>query len=157
MLLREELRGRLLEDRGIYVTEACDACGQLLGPVRYTRRGEPGVWCSRECRGDVAEQRAIRRGGRPRKYRTDEARQVAEKAQNVERQREFRARVQRNGKPTDNSFVSSDSQTQKVHLSHHPLTGPFRSVNHPASKGSETSRRRSSGVAAAYRTGGGQP
>ena len=41
MMLREELRRRLLEERGIYVTEACDACGQLLGSVRYTRRGEP--------------------------------------------------------------------------------------------------------------------
>src|SRR5690348_2574832 len=50
MMLREELRRRLLADRGVYVTEACDKCGQLLGPVRYTRKGESGVWCSRECR-----------------------------------------------------------------------------------------------------------
>jgi len=53
MMLREELRRRLLGDRGMYVKEACDKCGQLLGPVRYTRRGEDGVWCSRECRDGV--------------------------------------------------------------------------------------------------------
>jgi len=56
-MLREELRRRLLADRGIYVTEACDRCGQLLGSVRYTRKGESGVWCSRECR-DGAEAHA---------------------------------------------------------------------------------------------------
>lgn len=56
-MLREELRRRLLEERGIYLTEACDACGQLLGSVRYTRAGESGVWCSRECR-DGAEAHA---------------------------------------------------------------------------------------------------
>jgi hypothetical protein len=42
----------LLERFGCYVTEACDKCGQLLGSVRYMRRGGPGEWCSRECRGD---------------------------------------------------------------------------------------------------------
>ena len=42
MMLRAELRKRLLEERGIFATEACDKCGQLLGPLRYTRRGEPG-------------------------------------------------------------------------------------------------------------------
>lgn len=52
MMLREELRRRLPEDRGIYVKEPCDTRGQPLGPVRYTRRGEPGQWGSRECRGD---------------------------------------------------------------------------------------------------------
>jgi len=50
MMLREELRRRLLEEHGIYVKEACDKCGQLLGAVRYTRKDDPGVWCSRECR-----------------------------------------------------------------------------------------------------------
>jgi hypothetical protein len=45
-----ELRKTLIEERGIYVTEACDSCTQLLGPVRFTRAGESGVWCSRGCR-----------------------------------------------------------------------------------------------------------
>ena len=46
----------LLEKHGCYVSEACDKCGQVLGPVRYTRKGDTGVWCSRQCR-DGAEAR----------------------------------------------------------------------------------------------------
>jgi hypothetical protein len=56
--------------------EICDACGKGIGPVRYTRRGYSGVWCSPECRDDL-RQEAIRKGGRPRKYRTAQARQDA--------------------------------------------------------------------------------
>jgi hypothetical protein len=52
-MLREELRRRLLKDRGIYATEACDKCGQILGSVRFTRRDSSGDWCSRECRDGV--------------------------------------------------------------------------------------------------------
>ena len=37
----------LLERFGCYVKDVCDKCGQILGPVRYTRRGEAGEWCSR--------------------------------------------------------------------------------------------------------------
>lgn len=40
----------LLAKHGCYVTAACDKCGQILGPVRYTRKGEDHAWCSRECR-----------------------------------------------------------------------------------------------------------
>jgi hypothetical protein len=40
----------LLAKHGSYITELCDACGKGIGPVRYTRAGESGVWCSRECR-----------------------------------------------------------------------------------------------------------
>lgn len=49
----------LLEKYGCYVTEACDKCGQILGPVRYTRQGQLGEWCSRQCR-DGAEAHAPR-------------------------------------------------------------------------------------------------
>jgi hypothetical protein len=52
VMLREEIRQRLLAERGITPTECCDRCGRFLGAVRFLRRGEPGVWCSRECRGD---------------------------------------------------------------------------------------------------------
>jgi hypothetical protein len=51
-MLRADIRERLLADRGITPTEACDRCGALLGAVRFLREGEVGVWCSRECRGD---------------------------------------------------------------------------------------------------------
>ena len=59
MMLREELRRRLLEERGITPTEACDRCGQVLGAVRFTRRGELGAFCSQQCRdGEAAPRRA---------------------------------------------------------------------------------------------------
>src|SRR5215467_8140027 len=81
MRLTTEQARQFLERYGCYLLEACDKCGQLLlGPVRYTRKNESGVWCSQECRGD-AERPMIRRGGRPRKYRT-----------NAERQRVYRSR-----------------------------------------------------------------
>lgn len=73
MQLTTEQSYDLLAKHGCYVTEACDKCGQLLGPVRYTRKGESGAgqfpppkdahpvrrmefpaYCSRECR-DGAE------------------------------------------------------------------------------------------------------
>lgn len=44
----------LLERRDCFVTEVCDKCGQILGALRFTRKGESGEWCSRECR-DGAE------------------------------------------------------------------------------------------------------
>jgi len=79
MRLTEEQSGALLAKHGVYVTEACDKCGQILGPVPFTRFREPGVWCSRECR-DRAEEAAryttMRKGGRPRRYgKAEETRQ----------------------------------------------------------------------------------
>jgi hypothetical protein len=44
-----ELQGTLKQS-DIYVIEACDRCGRLLGPVRFTHAGDSGVWCSRQCR-----------------------------------------------------------------------------------------------------------
>jgi hypothetical protein len=46
----------LLEKHGVYVTEACERCGKILGPIRFTRHGEPGEWCSRECRDGAKAQ-----------------------------------------------------------------------------------------------------
>ncbi len=76
MMLTREQSYRLLKDHGCYVIEACDKCGQLLGAVRFTRRGDADVWCSRECRGDH-KQESIQRGGRPRRFETDADRQRA--------------------------------------------------------------------------------
>jgi hypothetical protein len=47
---------------GVYLTEACDACGRLLGPVRFTHRGGSGVWCSRACRDGVDHSPIVCRG-----------------------------------------------------------------------------------------------
>jgi hypothetical protein len=44
----------LVSSHGVFARECCDKCGRLLGAVRFTRQGEAGEWCSRECRGDGA-------------------------------------------------------------------------------------------------------
>jgi len=49
--LTEAQSRELLQKHGVYVTEVCDKCGKALGPERhFTRFGEVGAWCSRECR-----------------------------------------------------------------------------------------------------------
>lgn len=53
MHLTKEQSHALLEKHGCCVTEVCDKCGHVLGPVRFTRRDDEGVWCSRECRDGV--------------------------------------------------------------------------------------------------------
>ena len=57
MRLTTQQSQRLLTDHGCFVTDVCDCCGQVLGAVRFTRHGERGEWCSRECR-DGAEAHA---------------------------------------------------------------------------------------------------
>jgi hypothetical protein len=95
--LTEAQSRELLQKHGVYATEACDKCGKILGPERhFTRFGEDGAWCSRECRdGAQAAERhtAIRKGGRPQKYRTDRERRIAERQQNAIRQQAFRQRL----------------------------------------------------------------
>jgi hypothetical protein len=59
MLLTVQVRLQLQRDRGLYVTECCDKCGKLLGPVRFTRRGDTGVLCSRDCRDGIAHSSAF--------------------------------------------------------------------------------------------------
>src|SRR5690349_10502567 len=104
MILREELRRRLLADRGVYVKECCDKCTAILGPVRFTRAGELGAWCSRACRGD-ADRPVRARGGRPRKYKTDAL-----------RQRAYRYRVSGVTKPVSSPMQTKDLQAQKQPL-----------------------------------------
>ena len=40
----------LLATHCVFARECCDRCGQLLGAVRFARKNDSGVWCSRECR-----------------------------------------------------------------------------------------------------------
>jgi hypothetical protein len=87
MQLTRQQSHALLEKFGEYAIECCDSCSQILGPVRFIRRGDAGVWCSRECRGD-GDRRKIRRGGRPRKYVSEEQRRTVKTAQ----QRIYRSR-----------------------------------------------------------------
>lgn len=103
MKLTREQSKKLLQERGIWITEACDKCGKLLGSVRWTRRGEPGEWCSAECRDGISLTRKMpiasaavlapspvhrlrvgaRPAGRPKKH-----------ANNAEKCREYRNRLQ---------------------------------------------------------------
>ena len=112
----------LLAKHGSYVKECCDKCGQILGAVRFTRRGDSGVWCSRQCRGDVAQQ-APRRMGRPRKYRNGEERRAAKARQ----QRNYRLRP-----GVEKSLCipseTKDLQAHKTPLSHYPLTRPLSAL-----------------------------
>jgi hypothetical protein len=54
MKLTREQSEKLLRERGVWITDACDKCGQLLGAVRWTRKGERGEWCSGACRDGVS-------------------------------------------------------------------------------------------------------
>lgn len=50
MRLTEAQTRELLAKHGAYVTEACDKCAQILGPIRFTRYGQTGEWCSKQYR-----------------------------------------------------------------------------------------------------------
>jgi hypothetical protein len=137
--LTEAQSRALLAKHGVRVTEACDQCGQILGPVRFTRYGEPGEWCSRECRDGleaaeryrdtrrhVAEHAAptldskqslrSRKGGRPLKYRTDRERRTAERQQHAMRQQAYRKRRSVTENPlVSNSFhVSTEGENRPL-------------------------------------------
>ena len=45
MRLKREQSEKLLRELGIWVTEACDKCGQLLGSVRWRDRVSVGNGC----------------------------------------------------------------------------------------------------------------
>ena len=119
MRLTEAQSCELLRAYGVYAKEACDRCGKVLGPVRYTRYGEPGEWCPRLCRdGYAAAERhhAARRGGRPRKYETERERRVAERRQTANRQQSFRQRhrVTENPLASDSFDFGTEHQNQPL-------------------------------------------
>jgi hypothetical protein len=119
MLLAVQQSYEILEKHGVYARECCDRCGQLLGAVRFTRKDESGVWCSRACRGDD-ERRATRRGGRPQKYENGGERRAAKTRQ----QQNYRSRPGVE-KTTCIQSETKDLQTQKWPLSTTPLPGHF--------------------------------
>ncbi len=125
MMLSPQQSYELRAKHGCYAKECCDRCSRLLGPVRFTRRGDAGVWCSGECRGD-GNRKTLRKGGRRPKYKTEHDRRQAERRQNAERQKTYRGRVQRNGKPSSSFIETKDLQAQKTPLSHYPLTERIR-------------------------------
>jgi hypothetical protein len=100
MRLTAEQRRKAFAKHRCYVTEACDRCGKLLGCVRYTRRGEPGEWCSELCRDGSAEvhTRPARRVGRPRLKQSAKGRVLRRRKQIREAAQRHRLRVIKNGR-----------------------------------------------------------
>jgi hypothetical protein len=65
--LNQEQRRELVLRFAVYADEACDKCGKPLDHVRYTRKDEPGMWCSRPCRdGQEAAERYKASRNKPR-------------------------------------------------------------------------------------------
>jgi hypothetical protein len=62
MQLSEAQSRELLRTHGVYVSEACDGCGNILGQVRYTRQGEKGESCSQLCRDGLEHKAGVCRG-----------------------------------------------------------------------------------------------
>jgi len=52
MQLTPDQQEQIREKFGVVANERCDACSQILGYLRFTRRNEPGEYCSGKCRGD---------------------------------------------------------------------------------------------------------
>jgi hypothetical protein len=137
MLLTVQQSYGLLAKHGVFAREICDKCGAVLGSVRFTWKDESGVWCSRECRSD-AHRGAIRKGGRPKRYRSEDAKIVAKRVQNSKRQKAFRARVGRNAKPPRITGETKDLQAQKSPLSAYPLTPLLPALETPRNENGGT-------------------
>jgi hypothetical protein len=115
MRLTTQQSYELLAKHGSYITEICDACGKGIGPIRFTRRGDSGVWCSRECQGD-GERLAIRKGGRPREYESG-----------AQRQRAYRERLGCYETPSKIARNKGVADTKNGSLAL-PLTRPFSAL-----------------------------
>ena len=111
MLLAIEKSYELHAHYGCFAREICDKCGIVLGAVRFTRYGEPEVYCSRECRGD-AHSSATFRPGRPRKYKTDRERRAAKTRQ----QQVYRSH------PNVEKTVRIESETKNLQTQEVPLS-----------------------------------
>jgi len=111
MLLAIQKSYELLRNYGFFAREICDKCGIVLGAVRFTRYGEPEVYCSSECRGD-AHKAASRRSGRPRKYKTDRERGAAKTRQ----QQTYRSH------PNVEKTVRIQSETKNLQTQKSPLS-----------------------------------
>jgi hypothetical protein len=55
--ISEDQSRALLAKHNVFVRDVCDKCAKILGPIRFTRHGEPGQWCSKNCR-DGFERKA---------------------------------------------------------------------------------------------------
>jgi hypothetical protein len=53
MKLTAALQAEIKSVYELCVNGVCDACHKLLDHIRYTRKDQPGEWCSRVCRDGV--------------------------------------------------------------------------------------------------------
>jgi hypothetical protein len=110
MKLSPEQQRALRRAHGICANEACDSCRKVLGSVRWTRRGEPGEWCSDVCRDGSAavELRQARRAGRPRLKLSAKDRIARRRRQIREAVSRHRLSVIKNGpQPTEDTALAS--------------------------------------------------
>jgi hypothetical protein len=117
MKLSREQSERLLREHGICVTEACDRCGQLLGSARWTRKGEPGEWCSAACRDGISTPKPVatlRHDTVPRRIGARPEEQPRKHENNAQKCRAYRKRLKsasttRNTpwEPTENAQLAS--------------------------------------------------
>ena len=99
MKLTIEQRERLKLEHGICVDEACDRCGQVLGELRFITYGQPGEWCSRECRDGIAAAQhwdATRKVGKSTEGNHRKRRADAKHSSRAARQAAYRARRGKN-------------------------------------------------------------
>lgn len=62
MQMTIEQQSKIRTEHNVWVRCACNQCGQVLGAISYTRKDEPGEWCTARCRdgADQAEKQRAR-------------------------------------------------------------------------------------------------
>jgi hypothetical protein len=123
--LTEAQSRELFRRTGNYLKEACDSCGKPLAEVRYTRRGEPGEWCSELCRDGSAavHTRQARRVGRPRLKLSANCRVLHRRKQIREAAQRHRLRVIKNrrqsidAKPVTDAILRSGYTPSRAAIS----------------------------------------
>ncbi len=131
-LTREQIQ-ILFCERGVWITEACDRCGKLLGAVRWTIKGQPGEWCSAQCRDGIKAPEPKVAASAQSKRRVGSRRSGRSKihATNADRQRSYRSRLQ-NGlalrntpsQAIENALVADVKNGSCVVGSHPAPSGP---------------------------------
>jgi hypothetical protein len=73
MQMTTEQQFKIRAEHDVWVKSVCNGCGQVLAEIRYTRKDEPGEWCSARCR-DGVETRSYAERRRNTRERIEKAR-----------------------------------------------------------------------------------
>jgi hypothetical protein len=125
MKLTEEQTREVFRRTESHLKEACDGCGKPLTEVSYTRRGEPGEWCSELCRDGSAavHTRQARSVGRPRLKLSAKGRALHRRKQIREAAQRHRLRVIKNSlqsidaKPVTDAILRSGYTPSRAAIS----------------------------------------